>query len=194
MKAFILLFGSFLLYGCKQQPKKISEAEKEKYLTLGDSLTTETQKLLLKNVSEQVAQNGVANAVDFCSEKAISLTKTFENNSFEISRVSDKNRNAENQIKTEADRQAWNKISEMLANSSADNSAKHLILQADNHILYYKAIPLAMPTCLACHGSKQSDISPEVQQIIAQKYPKDKARDYKIGQLRGLWKVKIENN
>lgn len=194
MKTYIFLFVSLLLWSCQNPSKPLSEKQKEKYLKIGDSLTAETQKILLKNVSEQIASNGVANAVNFCSEKAISLTKTFADNTIEISRVSNKNRNPENNLKTPTDQQTWDSISAAFADSFPKETAKHIILEDDNQILYYKAIPLAMPTCLACHGNKQTNITPEVQQIITQKYPNDKATDYEIGQLRGLWKVVIKNN
>jgi len=64
-------------------------------------------------------------------------------------------------------------------------------MQAGNSITYYKAIIIAMPTCLKCHGETQTDISPEVLAVINQKYPADKATGYHAGELRGLWKIKM---
>ncbi|MDO5104431.1 DUF3365 domain-containing protein [Capnocytophaga sp.] len=188
MRVLILFVASLLFWSCRQHPKKLSAADYEKYLKLGDSLTSETQKILLKNVSEQIAQNGVVQAVHFCNENAISLTKKLEKEGIAISRLSDKNRNPKNEIQSQTDKQAWEKMTNLLT----ENQPKHFILEADGAVFYYKAIPLAMPTCLACHGNKQTDIQPEVQQIITQKYPNDKATNYKMGELRGLWKMKID--
>lgn len=41
-----------------------------------------------------------------------------------------------------------------------------------------------MPLCLNCHGST---IDPELYSVIQKKYPKDKAIDYKVGEIRGFF-------
>ncbi|MEZ4301620.1 MAG: DUF3365 domain-containing protein [Polyangiaceae bacterium] len=55
--------------------------------------------------------------------------------------------------------------------------------------------PIAIePNCLSCHGSPDQ-ISAEVKTALAEKYPEDKATDYKPGDLRGaLWsEVPLQN-
>jgi cytochrome c551/c552 len=48
-----------------------------------------------------------------------------------------------------------------------------------------------MPTCIKCHGGK-TDITESTQKMIAQKYPNDKAIGYQMGDLRGMWKIKLK--
>lgn len=184
---FISLLG-FILIGCNSAPKVLTDAEKQHYLTLGDSLSSLTQQILLKNVSQQIAQGGTLQAVDFCNENAVKLTQSLEDNLFKISRLSNKNRNPKNGLTTEIDQKAWNEI----AHLPKEISKKEILLQEENKVVYYKAIPLGMPTCLLCHGTKNTEITPETWQIISQKYPDDKATDYKMGELRGLWKISFE--
>ena len=47
------------------------------------------------------------------------------------------------------------------------------------------------PPCLSCHGEK-GKLSPVVLNAIEGKYPKDKAIDYRSGDLRGAFSLKIK--
>jgi len=49
-----------------------------------------------------------------------------------------------------------------------------------------QAIPVGEP-CLACHGK---NLKPEVAAKIDQLYPKDQARGYDLGQLRGAFTLR----
>jgi len=180
------LFISFLIFlvGCNNS-KELSTSEKEEYLALGDSISNRAQMVLLSNVGKQIQKNGTVGAVDFCSEKAIFLTDSVSNEfSTKIQRLTDKNRNPQNAIKSETDKKAWEEFRNNPKN-------KHLVLQENSSVHYYRSIPIGMPTCLMCHGNKQTDISPETMEIIHRKYPQDKATDYKMGNLRGMWKIQL---
>ncbi len=183
MKNFIIILLIFLV-GCNNS-KELSLSEKEEYLTLGDSISNKAQMILLSNVGKQIQQNGTVGAVDFCNEKAIFLTDSLSDKNIKIQRLSDKNRNSINVLQSETDKKAWNELQQ-------NPESKHLVLQENNSVYYYKSIPIGMPTCLQCHGNKESDISSQTLEIINRKYPKDKATDYKMGDFRGIWKISIE--
>lgn len=53
---------------------------------------------------------------------------------------------------------------------------------------YMKAIPMGQP-CMACHGPA-SQISEGVRAQLAIEYPKDRAIDYQVGQVRGAVSIK----
>lgn len=80
---------------------------------------------------------------------------------------------------------AWKKIK----SKKADFIEQH----NNGEVHYYKPILIAMPTCVKCHGGK-SDITESTQNSITQKYPGDKAVNYKMGDLRGMWKIKLMTN
>lgn len=165
--------------------------QKNNLLVKGDSITTHTQQLLMKNVMLAIQQKGVPGAVDFCSEKAVILTDSASSiYSSRIQRITDKNRNPDNTLKTAIDKKAWEEISKMMTDKNIVK--KQLIIDDNNSVYYYKAIPLGMPTCLSCHGNTQKDITPETLAAIKIKYPNDKATGYSMGQLRGLWKVRVK--
>lgn len=48
--------------------------------------------------------------------------------------------------------------------------------------------PIAVePACVLCHGAPES-LAPEVKEILAERYPQDRATGYQVGDLRGaLW-------
>ena len=149
-----------------------------------DSIATLSQNVLLQNVAGAIQKGGIDYAVEFCNIQAIPLTDSItEDLNVYIQRLSDKNRNPANAIKTQADSLAWKKIK----SKKADFIEQH----NNGEVYYYKPILIAMPTCVKCHGGK-SDIAESTQNSIAQKYPGDKAVNYKMGDLRGMWKIKLK--
>ncbi|MGN6213128.1 Tll0287-like domain-containing protein [Parafilimonas sp.] len=188
--AFIVFVLIMLLAACNNTPSEKGTPDEALYLRRGDSVASFAQAMLLSNVSNAIQTRGVAGAVDFCSEKAIPLTDSAAAlYGYAISRISNKNRNPGNALRTAADSLAWQQMNALIQDSA--QKQKHFIMQAGNSITYYKAITIAMPTCLKCHGQPQTNISPEVLAVINQKYPADKATGYHAGELRGLWKIKM---
>ena len=53
-----------------------------------------------------------------------------------------------------------------------------------------KAIVM-QPQCAACHGS---NIDPELEQAITEKYPNDKATGFDVGNIRGAFVVRSKNH
>ncbi len=180
-----LLLGIATLSACgNSSHRMISEEEKSSLVILGDSISTQMQNVLLQNVAGAMQKGGTDYAVEFCNVAAIPLTDSLSNNmKVYIQRLSDKNRNPVNAIQTKTDHLAWEKI----------KSEKTDFIEQDKNgsVYYYKPILMAMPTCVKCHGGK-SDIAESTQNIISQKYPNDKAIGYEIGDLRGMWKIKLK--
>ncbi len=178
-----------LLAACNSPKVDLTTTDDESYLSVGDSISTDAQKVLLKNVAQAMKAGGVSNAISFCNEQAVPLTDSvsthYTNN---IKRLSDRNRNPDNAIESDLDESAWENIKLLMADST---KAKHLVMREKNTAYYYKAISIGMPTCLKCHGDKSVQIDPLALKLIAQKYPKDKATGYKMGELRGMWKIKM---
>lgn len=191
MRRSYFLFPLLALVACSSGNEQRSAIDKATYLALGDSITAHAQQLLMANVAKAIAERGAAGAVDFCSEKAVFLTDSVSGlHGAAIQRLSDRNRNLANAIASDQDRSAWAAIVALMKDDAA--MPKHLLKEGEDGVFYYKAIPLGMPTCLKCHGSKEEDIAPETLQAIEAKYPADKATGYKLGELRGMWKVKLD--
>lgn len=181
-----------LLYSCgqetpQQKPQAMTE---EQYLSLGDSVATNAQKLLLQNLVNAIKEKGIAAAVGYCNVNAIPLTEQ-ASHQYQVSlqRISDKNRNPKNAIQEEQDMQAWTAMQQLMQDTSKHK--KHLLVNNEQGATYYKAITIAMPTCLSCHGEKDKDLATDTWNTIQTSYPQDKAHGYQMGQLRGLWKVRF---
>lgn len=190
----VLIFGiiSIVVFSCQTNNKTLTVSEQQDYLSKGDSIATQAQQVLMKNVSTAIQEKGVAGAVDFCNINAMPLTDSLSTlNAVNIQRISEKNRNPNNAIVSELDKSALEQIKIMLKDTSI--STKHLIVQESGNVYYYKAIPLGMPTCISCHGNTTTDITPETLKVIQTKYPTDKATGYQLGELRGLWKIKMNS-
>lgn len=196
-KFILVLFALTFLISCNQKAKdntaeqtELSTVQKQEYLVMGDSIAAKAQQVLLSNVAEQMKLGGPVGALDFCNEKAIPLTDAVsEEFSKKIQRLTDKTRNPDNAIVNAIDQKAWSEIKGLMADT---NAGKHLVLSENSDVYYYKAIPIGMPTCLMCHGNKQTDIAPETLEAISKKYPNDQATGYAMGELRGMWKIKME--
>ena len=192
MTRYLLIFLIFtFLFGCGNNPvKEMNLIDKENYLSMGDSIASHAQKVLLQNVSQAMKEKGAAGAVNFCNEKAIVLTDSISAiHAASIQRLSSKNRNPKNALLENIDRQAWDSISLFMQNK--EQTKKHWVAKENNAIYYYKAIPIGMPTCLSCHGNMGIDIAQETMKQITAQYPDDKATGYQMGQLRGIWKIKL---
>jgi len=59
------------------------------------------------------------------------------------------------------------------------------ITHPDGSARYLQAIPM-QPLCIACHGS---ELSTEVSDALAQRYPQDEATGFAVGELRGAFLI-----
>lgn len=186
MKPFVLIIIVIFIVSCGN--KTIQSVENNQIqsaeLQRGDSIATIAQNELLLNVTSAIQKYGIAGAVDFCNERALPITDSVSlATTSHIQRLSNKNRNPLNAVQTKMDSIAWGRLQ--------NAEEKQVIVQEGSDSYYYKSITIGMPTCLACHGSKDKDISPATLKAIVRKYPNDKATGYRLKELRGMWKIKV---
>ncbi len=168
----------------------LSETERTEKLALADSISNIAQVTLLQNVGSAMKIGGPVHAVDFCNINAVPLMDSVSKaHQVKVERVTDKNRNPTNYLKTENDKSAWAKFK-----SSFFKSEKPVpfIVEENQNLIYYKPIAIGMPTCLKCHGAPEEDIDAATAEKIKEKYPNDLATNYKMGDFRGMWKLTFE--
>ncbi len=178
-----LVLLSVVFSSCKMgQRETLTEQQEKEFITQGDSISDIMQGVLLKNVATAIKHGGTEFAIGFCNINAIPITDSVSAlYHVQIQRLSDKNRNPDNAIRTLDDSLAWQKIK-----SSSSSFEQH----SYGEVVYYKPIRIGMPTCLKCHGSS-ADIESKTLALINEKYPDDKAVGYNQGDLRGMWKIKF---
>ncbi len=157
-------------------------------LEQGLKLAMATKAVLGKNLLQAIQAGGAEHAVDFCSTRAITLTDSMGRElSAVIKRVSDRNRNPANAAN--ADELAYIQATRVLL-EKGEKPLPRLQEHSETITCYY---PITMDAlCLQCHGSRESDISPSTWSTIQARYPDDRAYDFALGELRGIWVVDLE--
>lgn len=134
-------------------------------------------KKSLQGALKGAMAEGPETAVKVCNTKAMPLTEAAEKNGVKLGRTSHKLRNPNN---APADwmRPLYAKLQE------AEAGVPYLIAELPDGSFGYLEPIVTQPLCLTCHGS---DVPPAVKKVLAEKYPKDEARGFAAGQLRGAW-------
>ena len=187
MKSKTLLIACAIIFLCSCNSKKISEETYAEFQKKGNEISNKAQSVLLANVGQAMQAGGSLYAVEFCNLQASSIVDSLSQaNNCLISRVSEKNRNLENNLKTRTEKDLW-KIFEI-------GNVSDTIIQEQNKLVYYKSIKTGLPACLKCHGQPGSDIEPATFDKIQHLYPADLATGYELNDFRGLWKIEFALN
>jgi len=182
---FITLSAS-LLFGASQQENK----QLQNIVKTGQKSSMLLLKTLGSNMKRNMKAGGPMQALDFCTQKAYTLTEEVNKKlpkGVTVKRISTKYRNPANQ--PQGDEQ------EVLASLEKLQSLhvklpRQLIQKVDEHTYkYYKPLVINKQVCLKCHGNITNK---KLKDAIAKRYPQDKAQHYKMGDLRGAVVVTIK--
>jgi len=171
--------------------KRFTEVEIiEEAMVWGDSITQEAQAQLAAQLQEAIAANGPAGAIDFCKVNALPILESLgAKHAVTLRRVSSQPRNPADAPKAQElpllDAYAYNAENNI---SSDPNIQK---VENGEVLLYTKPILMANALCLSCHGDSKKDITPETAAKLKQHYPQDPATGYAIGDLRGMWALRL---
>lgn len=156
----------------------------------GVALAARTFGVLSSNLMTAFSQGGVSNALQFCSTAAQPLTASVaDTNQIVIRRISHKARNPKNR----AGAAELAILDEFRATLAAGRPVAPLVqTNAPGGATFFAPIVLNNPLCLNCHGQSGPEIKPEHQEIIRQLYPEDQATGFKLGELRGLWRIDFQ--
>lgn len=186
--ACILFAGIF--FAC--QPKSGSKINAEVYSRFqnaGNEISNTTQGVLLANVGKAIQNGGPVNAVSFCNLNASGIVDSLNRiYNCKISRVSAKNRNPQNALQSETDKEIWNYFSARTTKSFPRDT----LIAFQGEMVYYKPIKTGMETCLKCHGIPNQDIDTETYELLQKLYPNDLATGYRLNDFRGLWKIRFQ--
>jgi len=174
----------------EREVKRVSEADIiNKTKQLGDSITKKAGAVFMGKIAQKYAEGGYGAAAEFCSMNAYPLTDSLANQyKVYLKRVSNKNRNPSN-APSNLEREILEAYQYSLEHGDEVGSNVQFIRPGDT-ILYNKPIRIPSELCLNCHGTS-NQISENVQSILKEEYPNDKATGYKVGDLRGMWSLKF---
>lgn len=144
--------------------------------SLGKQLKGELQKAM--------QSGGPLVAVEVCNEKAMPISESVSKAQAEgwvVRRTSAKLRNPANAPLTDEEAAHINSADFTVGTEVFETVQK----DGKPHHLYMKPIG-TQPVCLACHGA---DLAPVLAAKIDGLYPEDKARGFKVGDVRGAFVV-----
>ncbi|MCB0478065.1 MAG: DUF3365 domain-containing protein [Crocinitomicaceae bacterium] len=171
----------------KNNSKEVKETAPD-YIQIGMDVTNTAQSTLLKHVGQAMKMGGPNAAIQYCNINALSITDSLsEANHVKISRVTEKNRNEKNVLAQE-DLSIW----EYYKTGAINVQMPDTLVDFNGKKVFYRPIYIANPTCLNCHGQQGTDIMDVTVAKLDELYPNDKARDYNMGELRGMWKLEFE--
>lgn len=190
MQVKFLLISLMILFGiisCKNESDEIVNGElKSELESYATSYMSDLKSVLLKNMKD----GGPLQAVNVCSDTAALLTTSFsERMSVDVKRFSNKNRNSQNSP-NKFEKEYLEEFESLKSQNklSADSYLlKRVTSEGKDAARLVKPILVAVP-CLNCHGA-DDQISSDVKSVINEKYPGDRAKGYKIGDLRGAISV-----
>lgn len=192
--ATMVVLAVFLLFRCGETSKDSEEsdaAQDQIDLTelraRGEMVSTTAQAVLLASVGKAIAEGGPENAVEYCNLQASGIMDSLsEASKASIGRISNRPRNPRNKIDGQIDVLAWNYWSGKQPGEGANDT---VLVARNGTPFYYKPIRIGMETCLKCHGSRSTEISIATLNVLDSLYPADVAVNYRMGDLRGLWKI-----
>ncbi len=189
---FVIL-SFIILTSCSSEttPKKevndtVEEIVDEKidtalYLQKGKEIAQATFKALSTNLQNAMATGGVNEAINFCSVNAQPLTDSLSNyHNATIKRTSHKIRNPLN-APTE---QETAMLDQFLSGAN-----KAMIEGNKNGSISFYSPIYTIGLCVVCHGQVWSTIAENDYKVILEKYPEDKAIDFSVDELRGIWSI-----
>ena len=170
--------------------KQVTEFEiLEKAKEIGADIASKSQLELSANLKRVVQTEGISSAIEYCNINAYPLLDSLEK-SYDVSikRVSYRNRNPKNQPDS-----LENALLESYAYSLKDEISINDNVQkvSQDELLFTRPIIVSSGLCLNCHGNEGNGMNEEVLNKLDELYPEDKARNHELGDLRGMWSIRM---
>jgi len=159
----------------QSQPSKDHGVE----LKHAEQLIATFQQRLKKELMAGLS-NGATEAIEVCRSRAPLIASELSNDGVIVGRASLRQRNHTTQSPEWVQSQL-----EYYQQAEHHNAPPRLVEIEGNKYGYVKPIYIKTP-CLRCHGE---NITPTIEEKLAQYYPNDQAVNYKKGQFRGVFWV-----
>ena len=168
--------------------RPVPEATRQAVVDLGSEAARELGAKLISRLQTKLAEEGPVGAVEFCSVEGIPLTSEVSREvGFEVKRTSSRLRNPAN-APDSLERVA---LEYFESEATAADSLPAAFVQRTPAGDYRHYQPLRVqPFCLQCHGSEE-ELADGVAEVLAERYPDDRATGYTVGDFRGLIRVTV---
>ena len=171
-------------------PAVPTDEQKEIALRRGRAITAETFALLRTNLQTAIQAGGISNALPFCSMAASPLTAGMAaKHGVTLRRVTHKARQPSGKASA-LEMGFLADFESRMSEGSITNPPPPVVTNlAPGSVTFFAPIVIGVPLCLKCHGEPESDIAPADLEVIRKLYPRDEAVGFRMGQLRGAWRI-----
>ncbi len=155
-------------------------------IQLGRAAAQATFKTLGAEVVRAIRDKGPEGAITYCNTRANPLIDSISKQlGVRIRRVSHRPRNPANSANA-AEREL---IAQYIEQLKEGQQAEPVVVKTDSGYIFYAPIVIQKPLCLTCHGVVGRELSEQLHAVIKQHYPTDSAYNFRMGDVRGLWKI-----
>jgi hypothetical protein len=172
-----------------REPMRITESQiLQKAGEQGSKTATVAQAALSQALQKAMAEGGVEKAIAYCNINALPLLDSVQRPVPSIiRRVSLRLRNesnAPNELELEL-LHAYHQ-----ARQDSIDLPENVQMLGDS-VLFTKPIAISNGLCLTCHGQPGESLTAETYNMLRRYYPKDAATRYQMGELRGMWSIRM---
>ena len=173
--------------------EKTSDAQVESLaMERGNAIATASQEALASNLKGAIQRGGVQEAFKFCNVQAMPITDSLSQAyDATIRRATLWVRNPADEA-TETERKILEKYHEQM--QSGESPDPQVINLDEEYVLYTKPIAIKNGLCLNCHGEVGKQVQQQTYQLIQERYPEDEATGHKMGDLRGIWSIRLNKS
>ncbi|MBL0215813.1 MAG: DUF3365 domain-containing protein [Myxococcales bacterium] len=154
-------------------------------LARGKATIGELKRTLIAALTQAMATS-VPAAIEVCQIQAPAIAAGLSGDGITVGRATRKPRNPAN-LAAGWQAEALTHFEELRTAGTKLAGTSFARRLADGRIAYAEPL-MIQPVCLSCHGAT---LAPEVQQVIATRYPADRATGYAEGDLRGIAWVEL---
>ena len=189
----------FTLISCKNENQQVVETTekieipfdslKGEYIETGKQIAMESGKTLKSKLMESISKGGLENGLTVCNSVAQSMMDSLSKaHGVEIRRTTLKARNTK-------DKPLENELEILKMYETKHNEGSQLQAEvkemASGDVMFFMPIMIE-ETCVKCHGEIGKDVPQKLYDKIKEKYSDDEAFNYKVGDFRGMWSIKMK--
>ncbi len=191
MRTAVLLAAAALVsFACEQGPPEVTPELGERVAQIAEPASAELLRTLVGRLTASLDEGGAAQAMEFCSNEAIPLTRMVEaglEGPLSLKRTSFRYRNPEN-APDEGEEAALLHF-ERAIQDQGQAPASFVQRVPTGELRFYRPIFVG-EVCLGCHGDIEN-FDPQVLRVLSERYPGDLSTGYEAGAFRGLLRVSM---
>jgi hypothetical protein len=193
MTRFVALFSGTLVLACSgsRETANVALPLDSAAVTRARAAADELGGDLVTMLTTELQRGGPAGAIAVCADSAQVRTERHHSSGITVRRVGTRVRNPKNAPDSTEAAVLAAFAGAIAANRPIADTAFTIRDAAGNAVTRYMRVIKVQEFCTACHGPADT-ISDAVKQIIASRYPEDRATGYRTGDLRGAISVTVK--